>query len=368
MSHGKKPLLKRLEAVWKRAWMRLFARMMTGRARAQVPDWDARTYRVLYLRYDRIGDMIMATSLIRAIQQSHRTIVVDVLASKSNAPVLRNNPRVSAVSTFDRKSLVSYVKTMARLSRARYDVIIDGMVLKPSMTMLLLMLASRAPYRIGIGGRENDFIYSLPVPAPAADSHHIAHSAATAIPFGVDPERVDWRPELFLSTEELARAEREWMVGNERKAARILVNISAGEARRRWPDEHFAAVVRHLCQYAARPHVLVMAAPPDAEAAARIAGSTGARAVIPELRDAFALVALADAVFTPDTSISHAASAFRKPSVVMMISGMSIFEPYETPGRSLYSQGPTLASVSVESAIAALDETLRGSPAPLPTR
>jgi ADP-heptose:LPS heptosyltransferase len=127
------------------------------------------------------------------------------------------------------------------------------------------------------------------------------------------------------------------------------------------------AVVRHLRSYEMRPHVLVMAAPQDADAAVRIAGSSGARAVVPKLRDAFALVALADAVFTPDTSISHAASAFRKPAVVMMISGMNIFEPYQTPGRSLYSDGPTLASVSVESALAALDETLGGWRRPIPT-
>jgi ADP-heptose:LPS heptosyltransferase len=355
----KRPPLKRLEAVWKRAWMRLFARLLRGNARVQPPDWDARPYRVLYLRYDRIGDMIMATSLIRAIKQSHDTITVDVLASRSNAPVLLNNPRVLSVTTFDRKSGWSYIKTMLRLSRAGYDAIIDGMVLKPSMTMLLLMLSSRARYRIGIGGRENDFIYSLPVSAPPPDEHHITHSAATAIPFGVDPDRTDWRPEIFLTPDERQRAERAWASDDGRQATRVLVNISAGEPRRRWPEEYFVDVVHQLSTRDVPPRVFVMAAPEDAAAAERIARAGGARAVVPRLRDAFGLVASADVVFTPDTSMSHAASAFDKPAIVMMIQGMSIFEPYQTRGRSLYSDGPTLASLPVDSVIRALDDVLR---------
>lgn len=355
----KRPPLKRLEAVWKRAWMRVFARLLWGSQRVQPPNWDVRPYRVLYLRYDRIGDMIMATSLIRAIKQSHDTITVDVLASRSNAPVLLNNPRVGSVRTFDRKSGWSYVKTMLRLSRAHYDAIIDGMVLKPSMTMLLLMLASRAPYRIGIGGRENDFIYSLPVPAPPPDEHHITHSAATALPFGVDPERTDWRPEIFLTPEERDRAERAWTSDDGQQATRVLVNISAGEPRRRWPEDRFVEVVRHLLARDVPPRVFVMAAPKDAGLAERIARAGGGRAVVPPLRDAFALVATADVVFTPDTSISHAASAFDKPAVVMMIQGMTIFEPYETRGRSRYSDGPTLESLPVDGVISALDEVLR---------
>lgn len=359
---NKRPLLKRLEAVWKRAWMRVFARLLRGNARVQPPNWDARAYRVLYLRYDRIGDMIMATSLIRAIKQSHDTITVDVLASRSNAPVLRNNPRVGSVTTFDRKSGWSYITTMLRLSRAGYDAIIDGMVLKPSMTMLLLMLSSRAPYRIGIGGRENDFIYSLPVSAPPPDEHHITHSAATAIPFGVDPERTDWRPEIFLTVEERERAERAWAAADGRQPTRVLVNISAGESRRRWPEERFIEAVRHLSTRDAPPMVFVMAAPDDAPIAERIARGGGGRAVVPPLRDAFGLVASADVIFTPDTSISHAASAFDKASVVMMIEGMHIFEPYQTRGRSVYSDGPTLASLPVDKVIEALDEVLRDTP------
>src|SRR3954464_2383957 len=52
----------------------------------------------------------------------------------------------------------------------------------------------------------------------------------------------------------------------------------------------------------------------------------------PKLRDPFALVGTADMVFTPDTSISHAASAFRKPALVLLKREHRPYAPYNTPG------------------------------------
>jgi ADP-heptose:LPS heptosyltransferase len=103
-----------------------------------------------------------------------------------------------------------------------------------------------------------------------------------------------------------------------------------------------------------------MAPPAELPEAERIADESGARAVVPGLRDAMALVESADIVFTPDTSIAHVASAFAKPSVVMMIGGSGIFEPFETPGRFVYSPGPTLESLEAGPVIDALETVLGG--------
>ena len=351
--------LKHLERAWKRVVFRTLGALLPG-SRSPAPDWGARPYRVLYLRYDRIGDMIMATPLIRAIARSHPTIALDVLASPANAVVLAGNPHVREVMTFDRKRLASFARTLGVLRRAQYDAVIDGMVLQPSVTMLTLMLATAARYRIGIGGRANDFIYTLPVTAAPADAHQIVQSAVTAVPFGVNVERTSWRPELFIDARERERAEAEWRAHRD-AFPRLLVNIAAGEPRRRWAADRVVATIRAARATVPESAVLVMAPPAELEDAERIARESGARAVVPGLRDAFALVASADIVFTPDTSIAHAASAFAKPSVVMMIGGSGIFEPYETPGQFVYSPGPTLESLPAQPVIDALTSVVQAA-------
>jgi ADP-heptose:LPS heptosyltransferase len=354
--------LIRLEQAWNRLFIRLLGRLMSG-GKAEHPDWDARPHRVLYLRYDKIGDMILSTSLINAIGSSHPTITLDVLASTSNAPVLDGNPNVSSVVLWDKMRPSRYLSVYRQLRRVRYDAVVDSMVLAPSTTALLLMLASGARYRIGVGGRINDYALTVRVPASPATAHYIEQSAVLATAFGVTLDSVDWRPRLYFSAEEINRAEQLWntdQVDPSSRAKRLLVNVSAGRPWRRWPEERYLQLLRHVQRDFPGLNIRMICTPVDAERAARIAAGSGVPlAPTPGVRDALALVATTDLVVTPDTSISHAASACRKPAVVLNERGNHlIFGPFRTPGRNVESPNNTLATLPIEPVLAAVDELI----------
>jgi ADP-heptose:LPS heptosyltransferase len=77
----------------------------------------------------------------------------------------------------------------------------------------------------------------------------------------------------------------------------------------------------------------------------------------PTIRAAFALVATADLVITPDTSIAHAASAFRISTVAMYSSEKSErWGLYDNPGRMVIQPGPSLEGLSVDRVIDAVDD------------
>src|SRR4029079_114681 len=79
--------------------------------------------------------------------------------------------------------------------------------------------------------------------------------------------------------------------------------------------------------------MVVIGLPAEWGSVSHVANETSALAVkTPRLRDALALVGTADLVFTPDTSISHAASAFRKPSLVLLKREHRPYAPWNTPG------------------------------------
>jgi len=107
-------------------------------------------------------------------------------------------------------------------------------------------------------------------------------------------------------------------------------------------------------------NILLICAPADVERAERIARQGGVtRAPTPGLRDALALVATSDVVFTPDTSIGHAASASGKPAVILFEHGNEqLWGGYEIGGRNVVSDDMTLATLPVEPVIEAVDELI----------
>lgn len=356
--------LKSAEKLLKRATNGVIAAMMGRSARGERPDWRERPYRVLFLRHDRIGDMILSTGILRAIAQSHPTIKLDVLASTTNAPVLRNEPYLNEIIAFDKKATRRYASLFSDLRRRRYDAVIDCMVTAPSTTTLLLMLASGARYRVGVAGRGNDFAYTLPVPAREHAEHIVDKLGALVAAFGLQPTAVDLRPRVRLTTDELEQGERAWRGGTDRSPTagpRVLVNISAGRAHHSWPDDRFVLVIQSVGTEFRNAEVVVVSAPSDRARAESITARSGARLVADEgIRHAMSIVACADVVFTPDTSIAHAASAFEKPQVVLHPRGFArLWGPYQTEGRALESATDEVRGISADDAARALVTMIR---------
>src|SRR6201999_3560390 len=115
------------------------------------------------------------------------------------------------IIVFNKKELSSYLPTALRLRRARYDAVIDCMVTAPSVTTLLLILASGARYRVGIAGRGNDAAFNVTVPADdRANAHMVDLLSALATAFEVEGSSVERRPTLEVSNDERGRALQAW--------------------------------------------------------------------------------------------------------------------------------------------------------------
>jgi ADP-heptose:LPS heptosyltransferase len=140
----------------------------------------------------------------------------------------------------------------------------------------------------------------------------------------------------------------------------VLVNISAGTSDRRWPADNYVAVIERIREREPNAVIRMIAAPNEQQDADAIASRVGVMVVrTPSIRDAFALVASADFVFTPDTSIAHAASAFRTPCVVMYRKGTAErWRLYDTPGASIEHGERNLATLALDRVLPAIDEQL----------
>ena len=353
--------MRALERLWTRIWMSALLRMANGRRPVAPPDWTSKRWRVLFLRHDKIGDMINATGLLRAIKQKYPHLKLDVLASPYNAIVLRDNPYVDRVDYFRTGKGLTYLRSLTDLRRARYDVVIDPLVNRARRANFLLAVASGAAYRIGFSEHGWGGAFTLPVSDPDPGETYVRRSAAVLTPFGIDVANTDLRPEIALSEDETARAHATWPRGRGRK---LLVNISAAAASRRWLDDRFVAAVFETAGSCGGLRVVILSVPSETEFAEAIAAGLNALGVVsvaartPAVHDAFALVATADVVLTSDTAIAHAASAFAIPAVVMMTRDKLTYRPYATPGRTVVTDAGTYQGITVSEVSAALCDTI----------
>src|SRR5437667_12879260 len=207
----------------------------------------------------------------------------------------------------------------------------------------LLMYARRERFLVDARDERKPRIYNVCVPEWNRVEHYIEGSKRLAVPFGVNPDAVDWQPEIFLSNDERASAEERWKEARELATPvagvtagitkRLLVNLSASEPKRRWPDGKFIATLQGVRARAPNMPIIVIGRPAGWDSVSKVASEVLALSVTsPQLRDAFAVVGSSDMVFTPDTSISHVASAFRKPSLVLLKREHKPYAPWNTPG------------------------------------
>jgi len=80
--------------------------------------------KILILKYDRIGDMIVATPLIRKLNRILPNAEIHVLASTVNAPIIQHNKRVEKIFIFNNNWL-KMLPTLFKLRSERFDVIFE---------------------------------------------------------------------------------------------------------------------------------------------------------------------------------------------------------------------------------------------------
>src|SRR5438309_4578046 len=88
--------IRRIEPALRSRWLRT-ALHAFARPAGPTPDWCAHPYRLLFIRYDKLGDMIMCSGVLREIVRTHPNISVDVLTTPANAPALANLPFIREV-------------------------------------------------------------------------------------------------------------------------------------------------------------------------------------------------------------------------------------------------------------------------------
>jgi ADP-heptose:LPS heptosyltransferase len=293
--------------------------------------------RILLLRLERIGDLVMALAAIRDVRVLAPTAQIDLVVGSWNVPLARAVPNIDGVETLDAHWLAregeglgmsALLRTAWSWRARRYDLAIN---FEPDVRSNLIAAAvgaaRTAGWASGGGG---------PVLDMALDYDPAAHTSANArrlvrSVFGRTPPE-SARPLLTIPEAATAAAAEILRPGLGRPL--VGVHVSGGRAIKQWDHARFADVAARLAD--------------DRGAAIVATGGPGDRALVSALQRALAprpvidageadglllsaaILARLEVLVTGDTGPMHLASAVGTP--VVAVFGPSDPARYATSG------------------------------------
>jgi ADP-heptose:LPS heptosyltransferase len=354
--------LKTVERSLRRAFLAATVRPFTGTLVTEPSNalglGDAP--RLLLLRQDRIGDVLVSVPVVRALRRRHPHAVIHMLFSRTNYEARHAlHGYLDHAWRYD-KTPASALRLVRALRRERYDAVID-LIDNPSTSARLAAAWCGARYRVGIR-HAHAAPYTHAVPLLDQQRVHIVERIAQLLlPFGIDPAIVPL--DLEYALEDAARARARERLGPRTRPLRLGVNISGASRARYWGVANFIACLRWMGDYDSRFAIFVGGSPAYGADAAAIAAASGAGLMPPvaSFHEYAAMVREFDLLLTPDTSVIHLGAAWKIPTVGLyhQPAGAPLpWYPYRSPYRAvLHPDGVERIRVAdVQAAIAALVE------------
>ena len=359
-------VLKKLEAAGRRALCKhILSRFQQDPVLAKIPD-DVEPSRILLMRWDAIGDMMVSLPLFRKLRELFPEAQIGIVVSRRNLPLLKYEDGFTAI-LYDRRPSV-YLRSLILARRFSPDVIVDTRMHYDSTTSFIYGVVSGAKLRLSASNRDNRLPFSVRVPMPSG-KHHYAHLTKILLEgLGKEIDDSELDRKLRLSTEETGFADSFWREAGLNLWKKVIgVNISAGNPSRVWPAEKTAELCSFILSTGNTP--VVFSTPADRDEAISISNAVPGVILIPDcntILHAAALIRGLKAMITPDTALVHIASSYGVPVLGLFPQReehMPLWYPWGVKHELIRTSTGRVEDIDVQDVINGYIKLLEGSPA-----
>lgn len=273
---------------------------------------------VLVICTRRIGDVLLATPVVRSIKSAYPDAAIDMLVFEGTQDVIAANPDIRRILTIAERATTGAQLTMVRLLWRRYDVALS--LIGGDRPIMYACVAGR--YRIGTMGPYNNSwwkrrLLNAWVPFDRIGTHTVAMNLRLLEPLGV--ERFSTPVVAWTRADEDAAQRLFRGVGNNQRYA--VLHVSPKFAYKMWTAAGWAELGRWLMNQGVTAVVAGGDEPNERmycedvarqlpEGSVNLAGQMG----LPALGY---LLSRATVYVGTDTAVSHMAAAVGIPTVVL---------------------------------------------------
>ncbi len=304
-------IFKNIELAGRSFLMRIFSALFAPKNVLEQVPANEKIERIILLRQDKIGDMVVSLPAIRAVREKFPDAKIALLVSERNSQIVKYEREIEKI--FYRKAPHKFLSSLLEVRKFRPDTLVD-LQMKSSTTSMLYAIASGAKWKIGAQRTKKS---PFNVQVSIGEDLHIIDSTVkivSALCGAIDIEAID--RSVRLSEIELAFAQKSWarIVIDPQKS--IAVNISAGSHTRFWGEQNFIKLCKFIRSKNYTP--LIFYAPDDRAVAKTISDAVSETKMIPEtptILHSAAILQKTKMLISPDTSIIHIAAGFDIPVI-----------------------------------------------------
>ncbi len=337
--------MKKLEIAIRRFFLYLLLAFSKKPKTLPIDQMPAQS-KILFMRLNRIGDALVSTPLLKNIKQN-KDHKIYVLASKSNYFIFNNKEICDEVIVYDKKR--NGILSLIRLLNSKtFDVVVDLHV-DISSTVSYVVAFSKCAYKFGLKkGTEKLYTHTIEKLNPA-ENHIVDRVNNFTKLFGITTRNENTNIVFNAGTE--AEKSIEEFITQHFSHERFLIgiNISAGSEARFWGVGNYKRLINELNNYDV--NILFMCIEKDINYATAIAGISYPVFYNSSFNIFSAMIAKVNLLFTPDTSIIHIGSAYKKPIFGLYVKYNTkdmIWSPYKSPFDCVITEEPTLKNVKFE--------------------
>jgi len=334
------------------------------------PALDRSGQKILVIRRDNIGDLILTTPLIHALRLRFPDAWIGALVNSYNARVLEANPDLDAVFVYTKAKhrgsasiWSAYWSTLSLILRLRKLRVDYAILASPAASSKAQMFARRINARTIVGfGECASPGYGL-TPSPAGPLHQVEEVFRIAPLLGINgpPSRTA----VFADEGEVTTARSLITNALPRNSMLIGVHISARKMKQRWPAGKFVEFMLKLLEL--RPDLAFVlfwspgasdnaTHPGDDAKAHQILEQLGSFPIMPfptiTLSDLFAGLAVCEQVICSDGGAMHVAAALGKPILCFFgNSEASRWHPWGVPYQLMQPQSEDVSDITVAEAL-----------------
>lgn len=361
--------LKPLEHKIKAFFFNLFKYFLKRKQRDFSPLDGNRLQKVLFLRPEKIGDMVISLPVFDGLKQRYPHLGISILASPRNKAIIDQDPRFNKIYLY-RKNLWRDIREMLAIRRENYDCVVD-MICDDSVTALFLsQLAAPGKPRIGVGKVKFRDYYDFNYDHRMGNTGHIIENTLKLLTaFAIDSDLVSGYapPHIDHRSRDKADLFMKQIVNGSSSAVRIGYNLSAGSPTRLWSADKSRELLQRILRQDQKYHIIIFAVNTDRSRAHRLCRQFNRRVhLVPEglnLIEATALIGQLDLLISPDTSLVHIARSMHVPVVGLysrFMKNFMLWRPYDQEvGAVVSNNNDNIFDISVADVLATFNRVIK---------